>query len=292
MKIHVAPTGLYSPAMLRIANALATYTPPGIEIVDKLDEADLVIMYVIGSTAIEEAQAHLDAGRRYAVVQCCYKTAGLGPWINFWHLSELVWSYYDLSHVVEPNYANRPFYHAPLGVDTIFTKGDLYKSRDIAALTTGTTTGGGAEAIDEVWQALDMVGLRGYHVGPDKIEGSTYRSPRWKSASGISDQALIWLMERSHRVAALRRVEGFELPAVEGLMCGARPVLFDHHDLRYWYGSFAEYVTDSHPGQLVDELRGVFSNPPRPVTESEKRAAMFRFDWSTIASEFWKRLLK
>lgn len=298
LKVYLSPTGTHSRAMTRIANALTQHAPAGVKPVRRQSDADLVLLHVINQDAIPYAQSLTARGQKYAVVQCCLQTAGLSQesdWHEFWRQSVVVWSYYYLADYARTEHATN-YYHAPLGIDPVFHQhtplGSLHRLLRGTVLTTGYVTGPGAEAIQEVWQAADRLGLNCVHIGPSSVSGMTYKPFHWQSYKDISDEALSTLLRRVSWVASLRHVEGFELPAAEGLACGARPVLFDQSDLRCWYGEHAEYVPECAGEELVGRLIEVFNRAPRPVTESERQSVMQRFDWRRIAEGFWKMIME
>src|SRR5207253_7002977 len=109
--------------------------------------------------------------------------------------------------------------------------------------------------------------------------------------SGLSDIQLATLYAQCHYVSGLRRIEGFELPAAEGLLCGARPILFDRDHYRNWYGSLAEYITESDRPGVVAQLVDLFGRQVRTVTADERNEAVRRFHWPTILNGFWERCL-
>ncbi len=125
-----------------------------------------------------------------------------------------------------------------------------------------------------------------FHLGPN-----VRRDPRITCWQGMDDKALAKIWASCDYVSGLRRTEGFEFPAVEGLICGARPVLFDRRHYQTWYGELAEYVPESSRPEVIDSLEGLFRSPYRPVTESEQAEAARRFGWPWLCHDFWKRCL-
>lgn len=302
LRVFLSPVGLYSRAMTRTAQALARYAPPEIEIVGSPSHtyADLVILHTIGKDVLETADNLRSRGQSYAVIQyCLYTVTGSGnpldgctdttSWHKFWGKSRLVWSYYDLSRESIPN-----FYHAPLGLDPEFTQSSHYPPlpRSIV-LTTGYVSGPRAEAIEEVWQAARIVGLRVTHVGPRDVVGIDCSKYDWVTfKGGVNDYELAELYRRSLYVSGLRHVEGFELPAVEGLSCGTPPIMFDQPCTRYWYGSSVKFVADRSGKPLVDDLVDVLTSPYLPVSYLEVARYRNVFNWESICTGFWSRLLE
>lgn len=312
LRVFARPIGLHSRAMIRIANAIERYAPPFVktagdetirplEFVSDQSSADLVIFYPIGADwipLIEEVEA---AGKRFALVQCCVKSTGASceTWAPVWWRAECVWSYLDLVRMLREergesaalHYPDR-FYYAPLGIDDAFLLPYYLHTESTTVVTTGYVSGCPAEAIYEVWEAALSCGYHVTHVGP-KLPG--WR-PGVRIREGVSDQELRMIYRSAAFVASLRYVEGFELPALEGLVSGATPILFDQPDLRHWYRDYALYVPEVAGAELAEHLKdNVFYSyksqyKPEIIRENLRDVAA-RFDWSRLAGEFWQRIL-
>lgn len=310
LRVFARPIGLHSPAMIRIANAIERHAPASVEIVSDQSSADLVILYPIGADwipLIEEVEAQ---GKRFALVQCCLKSTGAScsTWAPVWDRAACVWSYLDLNRLADeewkadwssdrsrlpPSAFENSFYYAPLGIDDAFLShaSTPHTHSRNTVVTTGHVSGRPAEAIYEVWEAALSCGYRVTHVGP--------KLPSWRPGvrvrTGISDQELRQIYLEAAFVGALRYVEGFELPALEGLACGATPILFDQPDLYRWYGKGALYVPELEGQELVEELVRLFrwQNQPSilPVDSARNADILSRFSWSTLVGEFWQRIL-
>ncbi len=281
MKVYVAPEpkGL-SQAMYRVYKALARHVVEGIEITHSADLADLQVLHGIGSNAKEYL---VRDGIPYVVIQYCYKSAGtLAHLKEIWDDSVMVWSYYDIGDRVAPT----PFYFAPLGVDGCFINREL--DRDIGVITSGYVDGYGAEAISAVAQAAHIAGISCVHLGPRQEQFGDLPGD-WSNVNGISDEELAALYSRAQWVSGLRYIEGFELPIIEGLACGARPIAFDRPDMHMWYDGLAEFVKETKDhGKLVTNLASLFRKGPRPVGADEYSTLAHDFSWSTIAKGFWE----
>ncbi len=289
MNVFLRPIGLHSRAMVRVAEALTAYAPPDINVVDQPERADLSILHAIGPGLFER----IDENQPRAVIQYCFKTAGytLERWQEIWKGSEVVWSYYDLA----PYGGDRDFsfYYAPLGVDAPFTTAKLNgQARTIGVMSSGYVSGPACEAIEEIAWAADTAGLHVVHLGPSNVVGMPEKKNNWAAVSGISDEELAQLLRTTKWVSGLRHIEGFELPVLEGLMCGARPIVFDREETREWYDGHAVFVPETVGDRLVDSLSTVLSRDPEPVTEKERARVAARFDWAQIAPAFWRRLLQ
>jgi len=297
MRVHVKPTGLHSRAMVRVSNALTRYAPTGIEIVDdpSPSECDLVVLHVIGRDAITVAEQMNQCEQRWAVIQYCLKTAGFSretckDWFELWRGAECLWSYYDLSDAASVD--GWDFYYAPLGLDDAFLSRSHISSPSSRPfiLTSGYVSGPGAEPIAEVWEAARRLGINAVHIGPKVVEGMTTYPPDWDARHQISDGELAELYARATWVAALRHVEGFELPAAEGLACGARPIVFSQPALWHWYGDHAIYVLDQSGEPLIQELCKVMRYVPEPVSAKEHEQVVRKFNWERVCTGFWARV--
>jgi D-inositol-3-phosphate glycosyltransferase len=300
-----APAGL-SRAMTRVANALAEYAPipqpdgSGVQIVKTEAEADLVVLHVIGEEGITEAKRLHDAGKKYAIIQYCLRSTqkpDTNDWLETWKNAELVWSYYDLyqlcaedgndgeslgSELVDFN-----FYHAPLGVDN-----DKFRHWTSVPKRFEILTSGYVAESECVHEALDAIrhlpnNPKMYHLGPDNIFTIQDKDRFVKTGLGLDDDTLAQMYSRSRYVAGLRRVEGFELPAAEGLLCGARPICFDKPHYRKWFGTWAEYITEGSPQEVSAQLLAIFQGEYRAVTEQEVSDAKKAFDWGFLCGNFW-----
>jgi D-inositol-3-phosphate glycosyltransferase len=299
MKVFVkAPEGL-SRAMTRVAEALSDYAPTpipnepqSIYIVNNVPEADLVVLHVIGEEGITEAAKLKAAGKKYAIIQYCLRSTqkpNTNDWLRTWVDAEAVWSYYDLKQcIAEDNVSDSVeftnFYHSPLGVDTDSFRHWASVPKKYTILTSGYVAE--TECVREASEAVKAVQGKMYHLGPKLIN-----EPHVTSALGIDDDTLAQMYSRSKYVAGLRRMEGFELPAAEGLLCGARPICFNAPHYRKWFEEFAVFIEEGSPEQVRAQLVEVFSGPYHTVTEAEIIKAKSRFDWAGIVGGFWQHVL-
>ncbi len=288
MKVFLQPTGLYSHAMLRVAAALERYAPDPIEVTRNADQADFRVIHAIGPGLFHG----VDENQPHAIIQYCLESAGYDAlrWSLIWQRAQLVWSYYDL--VPRGGGQLFEFYHAPLGVDDAFVRATPNgQKRPIGAMSSGYVSGPSAEAIEEVALAAHAVGIPVVHLGPQSVEGMKARPANWSAVIGISDVELADLYLHTEWVSGLRHVEGFELPALEGLMCGARPFVFDRPDMHQWYDEHAVFVPECCGEPLIAELTELFRHKPVGVSDAERAKIADTFNWERIATGFWERLL-
>jgi glycosyltransferase involved in cell wall biosynthesis len=141
------------------------------------------------------------------------------------------------------------------------------------------------ESVRECALAVQAVGGRVLHVGPEMDR------PWVDCVQDVSDLELAAYYRGSAYVSGLRRIEGFELPAAEGLVCGARPICFYKAHYKDWYGDWAEYVDEGPRPMVQDELTRLLSGPYRHVTDAERQAACARFDWAKLVPTFYGRMV-
>lgn len=298
MKVYIKPPAHLSQAMFRVERSLAAHAPMSVQVVQNQDEADLVVLHTIGyPETIDAVRQLISRGQNYAIIQYCLRTTqqpDTRAWLGLWQMSECVWSYYDLEALLNVDHQSVlddwciPFHHAPLGVDSVFTRPQVNGAkRDVGIISSGYVAG--SEAIEEVAIAAEARGLSVAHIGPAHVAGMT-RAPgaTWYAAHGISDVKLASLYHSAKWVSGLRRVEGFELPALEGLCCGARPILFDRPEMRRWYGDHAVYVPECGGGELIDHLADTLATEPEPVRPDELADVYREFAWAPIVKRFWE----
>ena len=273
-----------SQGIFRVARALETYAPSGVRCVPTWAEADLVLIHTIGIAGMAEA---IGSVKDYAIFQYCTgRTGGGSPdeWRNIWRCAKLVSSYYELTAAPWEvgNFGSINFHRTPLGVDT-----DVFRPCTCAPQFLVGTSGYVAdqECLGE-WGVV-AAGRGHFHLGPDGVVGA----PGVTYANGVPDGELAKRWSRCRFVSGLRRVEGFELPAYEGLACGARPVMFDREDARHWMGEHAIYVREAGGAELIASLREVVGARCPPVTEAERQWVKDTFSWARFAAEWWARVL-
>jgi hypothetical protein len=299
MKV-IVPTH-HSRAIARIGDALARFTTAEVarpETVRKDSahhwqikgeaDANLVVLLVNGlhDHFLAQAERCLSRGQRYAVVQIALRTTrhpSTNQWRHLWRRASCVWSYYPLDKWIAEDGGSPVdfnFYHAPLGVDSkVFTDSPTV-SRNITICTSGFRRT--QESVMECDEAVVSIGGQIFQLGPEFSMKS-----RTIFKSGISDLDLAEMYRQCEFVSGLRRQEGFELPAAEGLLCGARPVLFDRPHYRCWYEDVAEFIPEDD-GSIISNLIKLFKKKATPVTTQERTTALLRFNWERIVSGFWE----
>lgn len=284
MRVFVEPVpSTLSRAMYRVAWALRRYAPKTVMIVDHPEEADLQVFHAIGMSGMREA---ILKTREFAVIQYCWKSANgdQQEWDALWGQARVVMSYYELPVKPDVN-----FVMAPLGVDGQAFTAQPGDGRHVGVVTSGYVSGAGAEAIEEVADAALKTRLSVLHVGPSEIVGMRRRREKsWMAVHHLDDARLAsTVYGKALWVSGLRHIEGFELPVIEGLACGARPIVFDLPEMRRWYEGHAVFVPECSGPKLVEELVRVFSEKPKLAGAEERASILEKFNWERTASAFW-----
>lgn len=280
-------------AIQRVVDDLKLYVPAKVQIVSSEQEADLVVLHIIGrrDATLRKAQDLRKQGKRYAIIQYCLRSTkepNTEAWREIWQGAHLIWSYYNLPALIKQdrNRIKLPnFLHSPLGVHC-----DVFHCHNTESRKYIIATNGGhrlTESIREAKLAADHVGRPIFHVG-NPIGGLGVNV---EFANGMTDHALADHYNECEFVAGLRRTEGFELEVVEGALCGARPIVFDAPHYHQWYGDFAELISEGPREEVYESLVKLFKRGAKPMRQTEMDMVAVRFDVSRIIDEFWRRVL-
>ena len=297
MRVYLQPPQ-QSRGLQRIADALTRYAPATVEVTPFHDEADFVVIYAIGRRERIWGQTRhlLERGKQYAIVQVCLRST-MSPdsrdWAGIWKKAAVVWGYYDLEQAAETDELGGGaifkrlvnFLHAPLGVDSsVFYPREKLGNYYIIA-TSGLSRL--QESVRECVLAAKEVDGAIFHLG---------RQVKWDDSIHYSndcdDNELARQLSICEFVSGLRRKEGFELPAAEGLLCGSRPIVFNTPDYHFNYKNWAEYIEETDRQGVIDQLVQLFKQGARPVTQHEREEAAHWFNWERICGEFWQRCLR
>lgn len=275
-------------AVTRISKALKKFAPDNFLFVDTKEEADLVVLFINGrhTSFANEIEDLTSQGKGVAAVQISIRSTrnpSTKDWLPIWEKANLIWSYYDLKDLCREDNTptNFNFYHAPLGVDEVFKEYPTIKEYIIATSGLGYST----ESVRECILAADAIGGRVFHVGP-RVTNRT----NVDFSDGMNDVNLAQKYSACTFVSGLRRKEGFELPVIEGLVCGARPIVFDAPHYRQWFDGLAIFIPEGGRESVVESLTKIFRKNQWPVSEVEIVEAKKRFAWEEIVKGFWERI--
>ena len=264
----------------RVALQLAMYLPEDIEIATDPRSADLTVIHVVGrhDHNVERAQDYVNLGHKYAVIQYVLNSCrnpDPEDWVDLWNGAKVVWSYYDL-HKWCPT-----LYHAPLGVlSDKFYKKDVEKKYLVGTIGSEPNS----ECFNEVRLACFNAGGRMLHIGKKFAE-----DPIMDCVENVSDDELRYYYNQCKWFSSLRKDDGFEMPALEALLCGVRPIMFDTINYRQWYNNFAKFIPERTVGDTVRNLKKILVTEPDVVTNEEITEIKERFDWKTLVEGFWNR---
>ncbi len=263
-------------AFKRISYALHKFAPDWVEWSD-YDNADIMIVHVVGGGEIEPCERP----KPKVIIQHCYFTASAHEidYTKFWEKALLAVSFHDLRKYTDKNI---PYYGMPWGADpTVFVQTNK-GHRSIKVLATGYIAE--TEAIDKVHEAVERTGHVLYQTG------NHFGWPR-KNYIHIpfldDDRDFVDILNASQYVSALRFIEGFELMAIEGLMCGARPIV--PNDPTYdWYREHA--MTIDRNGDVVGQLANILKDEPNPISAEEHKQVVDKFSWQRLIPDFYEEL--
>jgi hypothetical protein len=228
----------------------------------------------------------LAQNKKYAIIQLNLKITSNpnpGAWMPIWEKAELVWSYFDLPEECNKDNtaANFKFYHAPLGVESEVFK-ETKSERNFLIASTGSGRAWNKECKNEVLLAASGFGKKVFQLGPgENTDIITY-------SNDMDDKTLAKYYSQCEFVSGLRRIEGFELPVIEGLLCGTRPICFDKPDYRRWFNKLAEFIPED--ARIHESVRKIFAKGAKPVSGQEKEYVKTRFNWETILRDFWGKI--
>lgn len=276
MKIYEFKNPNWGIAFTRISNALHDHSPNWVEWTINEDKADLRIIHVVGGGEIPELQK---PGPK-VIIQHCYFTASANEYNydKYWEQAVLTSSFHNL-----PNYTNKKFnfHHMPWGAspEIFYRIPEIHK--DFPIIATGHVSE--TECIDKVYEACKTLKLRMLHTGQNFLWDTKY----YMYLPYITDKGFNELLNRCNYVSALRLIEGFELMAIEGLFCKARPIVPENSTYD-WYREYG-YTIDSKK-DIVEQLKDILSQPPRIFTEEEYKIIVDKFAWKTIVPNFFTKI--
>lgn len=279
---EVLPSDL-GKVMYRINKYIRESAPSWAEFTTDKDNNDLQILDVIGVGSFN----YLYNKKRHILLQHCLASADtpdIGYWAEKWRSAIFIASYLDL-----PRYPDCHYLRIPWGVDSkVFYRENQPKTYEV--MTTGYIAS--TERVTEIAEAVYQRGKKMVHIGGGQArdELKKYLDNRTvEMFEGISDDTMRGFYSRSRYVAGMREVEGFELPILEGTLCGARGIVLDLPIYRYWYGDLVEYIQDINLPYDVKQIYDLLDPERyRPVTYQEEHLVKMRFSWEKIAKEFWK----
>jgi len=292
MKVWFDTVSKLGIAMHRIEGAIKKYKPDDVYFVNNFDDADIAFHHIIGKT--DESDTSLINAKPYVIVFHCFEKG----WVNQDGISEdnlndefykqlfknalAVITFLPLHKWFEGN-----FIFTPWGVDSdrfYLTNED--DDREYLSMMTGYVSK--TEAIEEMWLATKEVGGKALHVGKYMDFGDGYV---W--TEGVSDRTMRDFYNSTVYVSGLRRSMGFEMPVLEGALCGARPICFDT-PCYYWFKDFALYVPETGTldegvdSELVENLKKILEQKHPRLGHETIQEIQEKFDWRILCNRIWQ----
>ena len=259
-----------------------SYAPVNYEFVSDYNDAELQILDI---TRISDK--HYLRCENYILLFHTF-----GEWANespskYYDLfknAKFVYSHIDLAPLY-PEIDKNKFMRGPWGCnpDIWFKQAD-FKNDLFQILCTGEIAS--TEGIEESIAVCDKLKTKMIHVGPNL----QYKNHSYKSVSNLSHKDMREAYNNSLWVSGMRRIEGFEKPVCEGLLCGARPICFDTPLYRHWYGNLARYVKEGTQRETSDDIIRVMTDEYAVVTDDEKTEVRNRFGWKNVSKKFWEKV--
>lgn len=258
-----------SRAVRRVVSESSKHAPEWIEFTPRREDADWLIAHVVGSGEIEDLQREHD-DQRVIMWQYCHKTADVADWPAVWADVDMVASYYDLP--------TDRLYQTPLGVDMdVFYPMDVEKRYGIMATGYVAET----ECLREAYEACVALGVDFCHVGQDFDWGEHYCH-----FENVPDATMCRLYNESHLALATRRVEGFELPALEAAACATEFTCLDMADYRRWFAPLrAHWIDPRVPVQ--PQLTYLLSQLLKARGATRPATILSTCTWRHVMAEFW-----
>lgn len=300
MKVYLE-LPVQSRALQRVYDALIRYAPSHIEVVKWPNEADLIVLHVVGRNDATEKKVNWakEHKKQYAMIQYCLKSTmkpNTTDWFEMWNDSQLVWSYYDLNQLIYEDSGRNPdskdflvnFYHAPLGVDT-----DIFYDRKSALghddlIIVNHSQDYLQESTKECVVAANRLNKKMLYLGEELNRGENILC-----RTNLTNNELAYAYSSSLFVSGLRRTEGFEMPVIEGAACGARPIVFDRPEMRKWFNEFALFIPEEPREKVIERLVDIFESGENSdlLDRDEVELIKERFNWETIIQGFWEGIV-
>lgn len=253
----------------RISKALHDYAPSNISWVQDIDSCDIVLVHEVGAGEVPVMEQVLSHNKKLIIFQHTYFTSEYFNWNEFWERAELVVSFHDLRTYVPTSTAN--LFTTPWGADNkIFSRLAVRKFRKV--FTTGYIKE--TENLFELYQACENTQNTMYHTGADFKFGKYY-----SHLSFLNDRDFNLMLNSCQYISCLRDIEGFEMMGVEGLFCGARPIVPDLPTYR-WYKDHAIFI--DMKGDIVKQLENTLNISPKEPDLQEMKEIKDKFSWQNI----------
>lgn len=288
IRVHFETPRNFGFSAHRVEKEFKRFAPEDIRFVGRYDigEADVIIVQFIGRDGLVDYL--VEAGRPYVVIVYCItpgsNLSDLGSTFDYWMLKNACCAY-SFHPLTEMGFTGNLLTGA-LGVnpETFYVEPAVERSNTVI----GTGWVAASEGLKEIYTAAKRSGGKMVHVGCSLTKecGDIFEDAFYVRYERVTDDKLRELYNSCKYVSGLRRSCGFELPVLEGLLCGCRPICFNNRYYTRWFKDFAIFVSETFD-RLVDDLAAVFLSDYRPVTKDEIAYVVENFSWHKIAQTFW-----
>lgn len=278
MKIGVSLNPTFGKAFKRIDKAFHDYAPKEIIWTD-LISSDFNIVHVVGG-----AEAHIIDSKSIIIQHCYYTTYGV-DWSTYWTRVPLTISFHNLTDYTDKKFN---FYRTPWGADDRLFRKIPGISRNKKVFVTGHVAA--TECIDRLYNAARRVDKKIYHTGQNFSKGGIlWRPENYQYLEYMDDNAYVNLLNSVEYVAGMRLIEGFEMACIEGLFCGATPIVLDLPTYDFYKG-FGIFVNPYE--NIEDQLTGILATTPPPISDETLNLAREKFSWANIIPRIFNKILE
>ena len=246
-------------AFSRIKKAIEQYAPSNIEWSKTKEEADVQIIHIVGTGEIPFIEEALDNRKKIILIQHVFFTGGVCDWNKYWERSLLTLSFHNLIDYVPESKAH--LLSLPWGCDPKEFNRLAVKKRN-KIFTTGHIAE--TESIDLLYEACKNTNQLMYHTGTNFGWDTKF----YKFLPFQKDHEFNLLLNSIQYVLAARKIEGFEMAAVEGLFCGCRPIVPNLPTYRWYkdHGIFIDMNKD-----IVKQLEIILNSTPIEPNREEMK---------------------
>jgi len=288
MKIYYEPQSCQGRVMHNIADKLKKYAPEKYIFVKNYKEADLVIENIYGdhksvkAVNNDEIIEHLESkpfGVLFHGFAIPKKYVLQNEFFNWcFKKAKFIYTPWDLTSYYGFKLNN--FLRGAWGVESEEFYRLIIKKRYIIAATGYVSS---TEAIQEIYEACKIIKGKMLHLG----HNFGFDNNIYENRSNVSIEEVRLIFNSSNYVSALRRSEGFELPAIESGACGVRPICFNNPHYTDWFKDFAIFIDETTSEGIVSQLVEILSKEPEPISEELRLDIKRRFDWKVICKNIW-----
>ncbi|NPV52076.1 MAG: glycosyltransferase [Firmicutes bacterium] len=288
IRVHFETPRTFGFSIHRVEKEFKRFAPEDFQFVGRYDikEADLIIVQFIGRDGLVDYL--IEAGKPYVVILYCITPGSNLGNIRSTYDYQMVKNAcctYSFHPLAEMGFAGNLLL-GPLGVnpETFYMEPSVERSNTIIS----TAWVAASEGFQEIYTAAKQSGGKVVHVGcPLTREcGDIFEDAFYIRYENVTDDKLRELYNSCKYVSGLRRSCGFELPVLEGLLCGSRPICFDNPYYTRWFKDLAIFVPETFD-HLVEDLVAIFRSDYRPVMQDEIAYVVENFSWHKIAQNFW-----